>query len=128
MICGARQVPGWVRERIRADRRGRLETGSSPDHSHGHRLGDAIIRCTELQKEAHDAFTALLDTGDASKIAKLSPTSLVENDPLLVLATEVVVAYSPIVCAWACEVRNAITEINIAAGNKKFFRLMASPC
>ena len=43
----------------------------------GHRLGDAIIRCTELQKEAQDAFKALLDTGDASKIAKLSPTSLV---------------------------------------------------
>lgn len=43
----------------------------------GHRLGDAIIRSTALQKEAQAAFCELLDTGDATKIAKLAPTSLV---------------------------------------------------
>ena len=43
----------------------------------GHRLGDAIIRCTELQDEAQEAFTALQASGDALKIAKLAPTSLV---------------------------------------------------
>jgi hypothetical protein len=81
------------------------------------------------EPEAAPARSAqLLPTPLTPQVRELSPTSLVENDPLPVLATEVVVAYSPIVCAWACEVRNAITEINIAAGNKKFFRLMASPC
>jgi CRISPR-associated protein Csb1 len=43
----------------------------------GHRLGDAIIRCTELQNEAEEAFSVFIDRGDASKIAKLGPTSLV---------------------------------------------------
>ena len=43
----------------------------------GHRLGDAIIRSTELQQEAQEAFKLFLDKGDASKIAKLAPTSLV---------------------------------------------------
>lgn len=43
----------------------------------GHRLGDAIIRCTELKKEAEDAFNAFLDRGDAVPIARLAPTSLV---------------------------------------------------
>lgn len=43
----------------------------------GHRLGDAIIRSSELKDEARLAFAALLDTGDASAIAKLAPTSLV---------------------------------------------------
>lgn len=43
----------------------------------GHRLGDAIVRSSELREEANKAFRALLDKGDASKIAKLSPTSLV---------------------------------------------------
>ena len=49
-------------------------------------------------------------------------------DPPPVPTPAVVVAYSPIVCAWACDARNAITEINTAAGNNKFFRLIASPC
>jgi CRISPR-associated protein Csb1 len=43
----------------------------------GHRLGDAIIRCTELQREAQEAFSSFLAADDASKIAKLAPTSLV---------------------------------------------------
>ena len=50
----------------------------------GHRLGDAVIRSTkknendfDLKKEAYDAFTCYLNTGDANAIAKLSPTSLV---------------------------------------------------
>lgn len=43
----------------------------------GHRLGDAIIRSTELQKEAQNAFRAFLDRSDAEPIARLAPTSLV---------------------------------------------------
>lgn len=43
----------------------------------GHRLGDAIIRSTNLQQPAQDAFRRFLDDGDASAIAKLAPTSLV---------------------------------------------------
>lgn len=43
----------------------------------GHRLGDAIVRSTELGPEAKAAFRAYLDRNDASEIAKLSPTSLV---------------------------------------------------
>ena len=43
----------------------------------GHRLGDALIRSTDLKDEAQAAFKALLDAGDAQPIAKLAPTSLV---------------------------------------------------
>jgi CRISPR-associated protein Csb1 len=43
----------------------------------GHRLGDALVRSTELQQPAQDAFKLFLDTNDASAIARLSPTSLV---------------------------------------------------
>ncbi len=43
----------------------------------GHRLGDALIRSTALADEANAAFTMLLDTDDATRIAKLAPTSLV---------------------------------------------------
>ena len=44
----------------------------------GHRLGDAIIRSTtHLQQDAQKAFREFLDTGNAKKIAKLAPTSLV---------------------------------------------------
>ncbi len=43
----------------------------------GHRLGDAIVRCTALQKEAQEAFRTFQRTGDATKLAKLAPTSLV---------------------------------------------------
>jgi CRISPR-associated protein Csb1 len=43
----------------------------------GHRLGDAIIRSSELKDEARLAFAVFLETGDASAIAKLAPTSLV---------------------------------------------------
>jgi CRISPR-associated protein Csb1 len=43
----------------------------------GHRLGDAVIRSTELQEPAQAAFRLLLDNGDASAIAKLAPNSLV---------------------------------------------------
>jgi hypothetical protein len=49
-------------------------------------------------------------------------------DPVPVPTPAVVVAYSPIVCALACDARNAITAINTAAGNNKFFGLIASPC
>lgn len=43
----------------------------------GHRLGDAIVRSSDLRDEAQKAFRIFLDTGDATSLAKLSPTSLV---------------------------------------------------
>ena len=54
-----------------------------------HRLGDALIRCIQPDKQsdeensfdlpqaAHDAFEALKDRNDAGEIAKIAPTSLV---------------------------------------------------
>lgn len=42
----------------------------------GHRAGDALVRCTALQKQLQDAFKAVLK-GDAMKMAKIAPTSLV---------------------------------------------------
>lgn len=43
----------------------------------GHRLGDALIRSSELKDEAQKAFKALLDGNDAGALARLAPTSLV---------------------------------------------------
>ncbi|MDT7838346.1 type I-G CRISPR-associated RAMP protein Csb1/Cas7g [Aquabacterium sp. OR-4] len=43
----------------------------------GHRLGDAIVRSSGLKDEAQDAFKTFLSEGDATKLAKLGPTSLV---------------------------------------------------
>lgn len=43
----------------------------------GHRLGDAIVRSSDLKVDANAAFADLLARGDATKIAKLAPTSLV---------------------------------------------------
>ena len=43
----------------------------------GHRLGDAVIRSTELKGEARYAFEAFLDRADLRPLAKLAPTSLV---------------------------------------------------
>ena len=43
----------------------------------GHRLGDAVIRSSELGSEVKAAFECFLDSGDASGLAKLAPTSLV---------------------------------------------------
>jgi CRISPR-associated protein Csb1 len=43
----------------------------------GHRLGDAIIRSSNLKDEARKAFEIFLDLGDASALAKLAPTSLI---------------------------------------------------
>lgn len=42
----------------------------------GHRAGDALVRCTELQKELQNAFNAVLK-GNAEPMAKIAPTSLV---------------------------------------------------
>ncbi|MCC7409726.1 MAG: type I-U CRISPR-associated protein Cas7 [Phycisphaeraceae bacterium] len=42
----------------------------------GHRAGDAIVRCTQLQKVLQEAFRFVLK-GDALKLAKIAPTSLV---------------------------------------------------
>ena len=43
----------------------------------GHRLGDALIRSTELAEAVNSAFKNYLENGDVSAIAKLAPTSLV---------------------------------------------------
>lgn len=43
----------------------------------GHRLGDALIRSSELREAAQAAFQAYLASGDATAIAKLGPTSIV---------------------------------------------------
>ena len=43
----------------------------------GHRLGDAIVRASRLQEQARLAFADLRERGDATRIAKLAPTSLV---------------------------------------------------
>lgn len=42
----------------------------------GHRAGDALVRCTPLQKQLQDAFRSVLK-GDAEPLAKIAPTSLV---------------------------------------------------
>jgi CRISPR-associated protein Csb1 len=42
----------------------------------GHRAGDALVRCSELQDEMHEAFMAVLK-GDAEPLTRLAPTSLV---------------------------------------------------
>jgi CRISPR-associated protein Csb1 len=42
----------------------------------GHRAGDAIVRCTPLQKRLQNAFKAIL-RGDALDMARIAPTSLV---------------------------------------------------
>src|SRR5579885_1747168 len=42
----------------------------------GHRAGDAIVRCTELQGALRAAFQAA-DKGNAEPLAKLAPTSIV---------------------------------------------------
>ena len=43
----------------------------------GHRIGDALIRCSELGEETAAALEAFQDSGDAGDIAHLAPTSLV---------------------------------------------------
>ena len=43
----------------------------------GHRLGDALVRSTELARASEDAFRAFLDRNDATPLARLAPTSLV---------------------------------------------------
>lgn len=42
----------------------------------GHRAGDALVRCTELQEELQAAFKSLL-MDDATPMAEVAPTSLV---------------------------------------------------
>lgn len=43
----------------------------------GHRLGDAIVRSSDLKDESQQAFKTFLSHGDATALAKLAPTSLV---------------------------------------------------
>jgi CRISPR-associated protein Csb1 len=42
----------------------------------GHRAGDALVRCSELQKTLQDGFKSVLK-GDAEALARIAPTSLV---------------------------------------------------
>ncbi len=42
----------------------------------GHRAGDAIVRCSELQQELRDAFSEV-QKGNAEPLAKIAPTSIV---------------------------------------------------
>ena len=42
----------------------------------GHRAGDALLRCSDLQEELREAFEAVL-MGNAEPLAKIAPTSLV---------------------------------------------------
>ncbi len=42
----------------------------------GHRAGDALVRCSELQQQLHDAFQSQLK-GNDEPLAKIAPTSLV---------------------------------------------------
>ena len=42
----------------------------------GHRAGDALVRCTELQQKIEPAFLAAIK-GDIEPLAKITPTSLV---------------------------------------------------
>jgi CRISPR-associated protein Csb1 len=43
----------------------------------GHRAADAVVRFSSKRKDLAEAFRELADTGNAIKIAKLAPTSLV---------------------------------------------------
>ncbi len=43
----------------------------------GHRAGDAIVRCTDLARDLEEAFIEFRKTGNATKLAKKAPTSLV---------------------------------------------------
>ena len=43
----------------------------------GHRLGDALVRSTELAEEANKAFLSFQSTGEVGLVARLAPTSLV---------------------------------------------------
>jgi CRISPR-associated protein Csb1 len=55
-----------------------MATKSRLDLEAGHRLGDAVVRCTELAGEVRSAFRAFLAReGNATQIARLAPTSLV---------------------------------------------------
>lgn len=73
-----RRIPALVPQiDITYRTKGSNETRSVSIFEAGHRLGDAIIRSTELADEAHEAFHLLQMRGDASGVAKLAPTSLV---------------------------------------------------
>lgn len=43
----------------------------------GHRLGDAVIRSTEMKDKAKEAFKQFQDSDNVTPLAKLAPTSLV---------------------------------------------------
>jgi len=134
------------------NRSGRLSSGLDPNELpcllespvSGHRDPVAELLDIEAARDAKSAPSPEPDAAPARsaqllpvpltpQVCELSPKfvgteKLVPIDPPPVPTPAVVVAYSPIVCACACDARKDITAINTAAGNNNFFRLMASPC
>jgi hypothetical protein len=116
---------------------GHRDSAAAPDDIEPARDAKSV---PDPELEAAPARSAkLLPIPLTPQVRELSPVSfdppgidgnekLVPIDPVPVPTPAVVVAYSPIVCAWACVARNDITAIKTAAGSNNFFRLMTSPC
>lgn len=77
--CNARYadlVP-QVRIKVRCNKPGREREWYVNLLDAGHRAGDALIRFTPLGEQVFEAFKALGESGDAEKLARIAPTSLV---------------------------------------------------
>ena len=66
-----------VRIRVRCTKPGREREWFVNLLDAGHRAGDAIIRFTPYGEQVFEAFKALGESGDAEKLARIAPTSLV---------------------------------------------------
>ncbi len=77
--CDGRYAPlvPQVRIKIRCTVPGKERESSVNLLDAGHRAGDAIVRFTPFGELLFDAFKALAETGNAEKLARLAPTSLV---------------------------------------------------
>jgi CRISPR-associated protein Csb1 len=77
--CGGRYadlVP-QVRIKVRCTKPGREREWFVDLLDAGHRAGDAIVRFTPFGEQVFEAFQALGESGDAEKLARIAPTSLV---------------------------------------------------
>lgn len=77
--CGGRYadlVP-QVRIKVRSTKPGREREWFVDLLDAGHRAGDAIVRFTPFGEQVFEAFKALGESGDAEKLARIAPTSLV---------------------------------------------------
>jgi CRISPR-associated protein Csb1 len=77
-----RQSPEGMPSNPLADLVPQIEIVISVDYSVsildvGHRLGDALVRSSAMREESELAFADFAERGDAMRIAKLAPTSLV---------------------------------------------------